>query len=424
MLRQTGGEWSAPLDDVFIHFDYARATARGYPFQWSDGNGYSSGNTSLLYPFVLAAGYVAGFRESSLMVWAGVVACTSVFALLVASQRLFASEPAWAKYFGPPAVFAIGALDWSLFSGMEVALFLGVWSAVLVLALDQVERATAPPANAASTSANDAGDLERRPRRTLGNWGGWRDWSLGLGGAALVVTRPEGATSVAALGLMVAAAVRRERGTRAALAQLGRTAAPAMAILVVQSVANRWLTGEFAASGSIVKLTLYNPFMTAREKLDEYLFLLKYVVFRNTEYHFADAMPYGYIVPALAVVPLFFRRSRLIAITLCAGALAKRAVHDARRRLASSPRRARDGANRGAPRFDLAWRLAQDLLRVRGARRRARHHPRMLRRPSRTEDARPDLVFRARQPQYPRSTHYRGSRVARDDAAAEARARR
>jgi hypothetical protein len=115
---------------------------------------------------------------------------------------------------------------------------------------------------------------------------------------------------------MVAAAVRRERGTRAALAQLGRTAAPAMAILVVQSVANRWLTGEFAASGSIVKLTLYNPFMTAREKLDEYLFLLKYVVFRNTEYHFADAMPYGYIVPALAVVPLFFRRSRLIAITL------------------------------------------------------------------------------------------------------------
>src|SRR5690606_6552882 len=26
--------WSAPLDDVFIHFDFARATARGYPLQW------------------------------------------------------------------------------------------------------------------------------------------------------------------------------------------------------------------------------------------------------------------------------------------------------------------------------------------------------------------------------------------------------
>ena len=27
LVEQTGGEWSAPLDDVFIHFDYARATA-------------------------------------------------------------------------------------------------------------------------------------------------------------------------------------------------------------------------------------------------------------------------------------------------------------------------------------------------------------------------------------------------------------
>src|SRR6202012_4994833 len=40
--RQTHGVWSAPLDDVFIHFDYARATAPGYPFQWSAGNGVFS----------------------------------------------------------------------------------------------------------------------------------------------------------------------------------------------------------------------------------------------------------------------------------------------------------------------------------------------------------------------------------------------
>ena len=46
------GDWSAPLDDVFIHFDFARSTARGYPFQWLDRQGYSSGGTSLLYPFV------------------------------------------------------------------------------------------------------------------------------------------------------------------------------------------------------------------------------------------------------------------------------------------------------------------------------------------------------------------------------------
>jgi hypothetical protein len=60
--------WSAPLDDVFIHFDFARSAARGYPFQWSEGNGYSSGGTSLLYPLVLALGYRIGYDGQQLMV--------------------------------------------------------------------------------------------------------------------------------------------------------------------------------------------------------------------------------------------------------------------------------------------------------------------------------------------------------------------
>ncbi len=285
MLLQTGGEWSAPLDDVFIHFDYARATARGYPFQWSMGNGYSSGNTSLLYPFVLAAGYKVGFRGASLMIWAGIVACVSTFGLLLATARLFAPLPAWAKYLAPLALFSIGALDWSLFSGMEVALFLGIWGAALRAAL--------------------APDVR-----------GLRQWELGLWGLLLVVTRPEGATSIAALGLLAAHASRRNRGARAGLATLVRAGLPASLALVIQAIVNRWLTGEFAASGAIVKLTLYNPFMTGRQKLDDYLFLLKYVIFRNTEYHFSDAMPYGYIVPLLATVPLAFKKTRPVAIAL------------------------------------------------------------------------------------------------------------
>ncbi|MCA9646180.1 MAG: hypothetical protein KC492_36065, partial [Myxococcales bacterium] len=83
------GVWSAPLDDVFIHFDFARSTARGYPFQWSEGNGYSSGGTSLLYPFVLAFGYWIGFRSLNLMVWAAVVACISTLGFLLGARRLF-----------------------------------------------------------------------------------------------------------------------------------------------------------------------------------------------------------------------------------------------------------------------------------------------------------------------------------------------
>src|SRR5712675_178068 len=95
MLVQTGGDWSAPLDDVFIHFDYARATARGYPFQWSEGNGFSSGSTSVLYPFALALGYWTGFRGPQLMIWAAITAAVSVFGLLWASFGLFRRLPAW-----------------------------------------------------------------------------------------------------------------------------------------------------------------------------------------------------------------------------------------------------------------------------------------------------------------------------------------
>ena len=132
-MQQTGGAWSAPLDDVFIHFDYARAAAEGHPFEWFAGNGYSSGNTSLLYPFVLAAGYVAGFHGALLMKWAAIVAMTSTFMALLAARALVVRSlpgpTAMATSFlVPPVVLALGALGWSLWSGMEVAFLLGVWA--------------------------------------------------------------------------------------------------------------------------------------------------------------------------------------------------------------------------------------------------------------------------------------------------------
>ncbi|HEX9298135.1 MAG TPA: hypothetical protein VF881_19980, partial [Polyangiaceae bacterium] len=229
MLFQTRGEWSAPLDDVFIHFDYARSTARGYPFQWSPGNGYSSGNTSLLYPFVLAVGYAAGFRGPNLMVWAGIVACTSIFVLLLAARRLFSTLPQWAKYVAPAALFSIGALDWSLFSGMEVALFLGIWGGALRSAMK-----IADPADSDVT------------RTTPGSWR-WAElgrWQLGLWGVLLVVTRPEGAMSIAALGLFAADAVRRREGRRAAIRTLVRAGTPALAALLETVVDDEDLLGS------------------------------------------------------------------------------------------------------------------------------------------------------------------------------------
>ena len=52
-----------PLDDTYIHFQYARQWAAGEPLRYFPGDPPSSGGTSLLYPILLAAGYRLGFTD-------------------------------------------------------------------------------------------------------------------------------------------------------------------------------------------------------------------------------------------------------------------------------------------------------------------------------------------------------------------------
>ncbi|MBI4701166.1 MAG: hypothetical protein HY744_08415 [Deltaproteobacteria bacterium] len=303
MLVQTDGRWSAPLDDVFIHFDYARAWARGYPFQWSEGNGYSSGNTSVLYPVVLALGYLAGFRGPRLMLWAAAVACAGIVGCLVAARRLVdgatlwrGAPPrgAWKKYLLPPALLSLGALDWTLLSGMENALHLGVWGLCVALALRR-------PCGA------------RAARRGA--------WWLGLAGAALVASRPESVVCVAAFGVFACWAFGRGAAGPSARWRgrafvLAATLSPGAVLLLAQAAANRALTGEWMASGAISKLLPNNPFLTRSEIWERYDFLLHYIVDRLTEHHFTDDPRWAYLVPAVAAVPLVVRRTRPVALLL------------------------------------------------------------------------------------------------------------
>jgi hypothetical protein len=325
MLKQTGGEWSAPLDDVFIHFDYARATALGHPFEWTVGNGYSSGNTSLTYPFVLALGWLIGFVGRDLMKWAAIVAAVSVFGTLLAARRLFIEGPRddWGRlssYLLPPMFLGIGALTWSLWSGMEVAFFLATWAVGLVAWLKLEGDAR----------------VETRP-------GSGHAWWLGLAGALLVATRPEAALTIAVFGF-AAAQAHWSRGRGHALLLLLRVGLPSVLVLALQAAVNRALTGESSANGAIVKLALNNPFMTAEEKLADWVFNVKYAALRNLDYHFAhiegdrmsdlvDRWPgapsvlvyvsktawWAGVVPlALAVLPLCFARTRRTAVVLWA----------------------------------------------------------------------------------------------------------
>jgi hypothetical protein len=77
-------------------------------------------------------------------------------------------------------------------------------------------------------------------------------------------------------------------------------------------------TGEVSANGAIAKLFVNNPFMQPRDMLDRYVSLVRYIVPRLIDWHFADAKPWGYLVPALAFVPLLAKRTRPMAVFLWA----------------------------------------------------------------------------------------------------------
>lgn len=280
------GRWSAPLDDVFIHFDFARATARGYPFEWIEGNGYSSGGTSLLYPFVLALGFVFGIDGLNLEHWAGIVACVGTFATLLGARRMFTGLPEWTSLLAPIAMLSVGALNWTLFSGMEVAVFLATWTLAYVLwdeLFDAIEKGTA--------TKNQA-------------------FILGLACALLVSCRPEAAPLVMVFGLWVGAILWRKKSFRVALPSVLLIGVPGALIVIGHMVANKVLTGDSAAAGALAKLEMHHPYLTSTQVFDSWIFYFKYQFLRLSDYHFSALPGVGYLVWPLALLTLVYKKTR------------------------------------------------------------------------------------------------------------------
>jgi hypothetical protein len=293
------GPWSAPLDDVFIHFDFARSAARGRPFEWSEGNGYSSGGTSLLYPFVLAVGEFGGFRGLELMEWAAIVACVSVFALLLALRRAFVGLPRATSYLVPISLLGVGALSWSFFSGMEIAFFLALWAGAFLVWDGLLRHA-----------------VEASPRGVALAAGG-----LGAWGAALVATRPEALGTVLVFALTTLWALR-ARGPKLLALSFGLVVTPAALVVLGAAAANYALTGEAAAAGAIAKLELYHPYLTFGQKLDLWLFFLGYQALRVTQEHLESIPAIGWVVWVFALVALYFKETRRYAVLLWGSVLA------------------------------------------------------------------------------------------------------
>src|SRR5687767_12348173 len=108
--RAAGG-FPAPLDDVYIYFDFARSTAEGCFLCWTRETGYSSGATSPLYALVLALGFGAGFRGMALGWFAALVAALSLYDATGSIFRL-ARRPILGMA-GSLLFLAIPLLDWS-----------------------------------------------------------------------------------------------------------------------------------------------------------------------------------------------------------------------------------------------------------------------------------------------------------------------
>ncbi|MBI5230486.1 MAG: hypothetical protein HY981_04275 [Candidatus Magasanikbacteria bacterium] len=139
-LRATHGTPTTPLDDAFIHFQYAKQIAQGHWFTYFPGAPISSGDTSFLYPLLLALGFDAGFTGLSIIWFAYALA---FFCLVGTGYLIFK----FGLYFKLPRAYALtfalltvsnGWLLWGYFSGMEIALQTFFLLAALYIALIEI----------------------------------------------------------------------------------------------------------------------------------------------------------------------------------------------------------------------------------------------------------------------------------------------
>lgn len=223
-MGQNGGEPCPPLDDAFIHFQYASGLAAGHLYTFQEGAAPSSGATSLLWPGFLAVGIKLGLRGMGLFGWA--LAGSLPLAALAAwhTQRwLTRVGGERTGRAGAAALLLTGAWLWGVFSGMEIALFSAALAAVLDLGFSP----------------------EPSARRGALAWAGM-----------LALVRPEGALLVGAFVALKLVAARMRTRHRAEAAGAVLPWLLPLALGAAQPLLNLALTGVLTSSSALAK---YNP---------------------------------------------------------------------------------------------------------------------------------------------------------------------
>jgi hypothetical protein len=206
------GQYVMPLDDVYIHFQYAKQMALGQPYVYNPGQPPTSGATSFLYPFILAFGYLIGFQGLNLGIWAmsiGALALACSAYLMVLLARAL-NAPYWLSLIGA-AIFALsGPIEWHFMSGMET----GLVTLLVLLTLYQY--------------------VQKNVR------------GVGISGTLLAMIRPEGGLlALIAATLIIFEAKKDRHWLLLTIAALG-----------VQPMANLLFTGSMVATGNQAKSIL------------------------------------------------------------------------------------------------------------------------------------------------------------------------
>src|ERR1035437_3776498 len=134
MYIYTGFKLSAPLDDAFIYFQYAKNLAAGHFFEYVIGDGYSSGATSFLYAFLLVP-FALFLKGSSIIIVTYFLgaACLFYSGYFLYKTTYKLTSDVLMSGFAAVLFVTNGNILWGYFSGMEIGLFSVLLSANLYM---------------------------------------------------------------------------------------------------------------------------------------------------------------------------------------------------------------------------------------------------------------------------------------------------
>jgi arabinofuranosyltransferase len=141
--RHTLGEFGFPLDDSYIHLQFARQLAAGDGLSFNPGV-LVTGSSSPLWTALLSLGFLF---PGLALAWPKLLGVAALLATVFGSGRLLARLGAAPFYQigGALLVATLPWLSWSALSGMEVLLFAALIVWTLALAIEDEERRPEAP---------------------------------------------------------------------------------------------------------------------------------------------------------------------------------------------------------------------------------------------------------------------------------------